>query len=128
MQMSVKSDIKTHVGSWTGLTALIGNRLYPITLPQTPTLPSVTYLVISGTRIHMHDGDAGLGFFRVQFDSYAVTPEETELIIDQIVSAMIGWYPIDHNYAAFPQTPQDLPEPELSRFRMTLDVMITHKE
>jgi len=126
--MTVKSDIKLHVGDWPGLVAKISNRLYPLTLPQEPTLPAVTYFILAGTRDFAHDGDLGFSQFRIQFDSYGSTPEEVEQVINEVISALAAWHSTDPKYTVFPNTPQDFPEPELSRFRMTMDAMVSHKE
>ncbi len=124
--MSVKADIKLYVGGRPNLVTKIGDRFYPVTLPQEPTLPAVTYLIVSGDRAFAHSGDLGFVTFRVQFDSYALTPGEAEEVVDLVVTALTDWS--NPNYAAFPFSPQDFPEPELSRFRMTVDAMISHKE
>ena len=108
--------------------AKIGNRFYPITLPQEPTLPAVTYLILAGDRSYAHDGDLGFANFRIQFDSYALTPDEAEEVVDLVVTALTDWHNANPNYVAFPFSPQDFPEPQLSRFRMTVDAMISHKE
>ena len=40
----------------TAMAALIGDRLYPLKLPATPTLPAVTYALVSETQDDIQDG------------------------------------------------------------------------
>lgn len=50
------------------LSGLIGTRLYPVKLPQEPTLPAGVYTnVAPGRRVYTHDGDSGLRRKRIQF-------------------------------------------------------------
>lgn len=124
--MTVQTDVKAYFG--TALQDTIGDRLYPMSLPQDATLPAVMYLLLPGRRIMAHDGDIGLAHFRIQFNCLALTPDDAEVLANSVVDVANTWFQSDRNYAAFPGTPQGLPEPELSRFRMIVDVEITHKE
>ena len=46
----------TRLDGFAGLTSLVVSRIYPLILPQNPTLPAVTYQRIDGIR---EDGIAG---------------------------------------------------------------------
>jgi hypothetical protein len=49
--------------------SLLGDRVYPVILPQAATFPAATYQRIgSGSRVGSHHGDTGLVVGRVQFD------------------------------------------------------------
>jgi hypothetical protein len=53
---------------------LLGDRAYPLVLPQAPTLPALTYQRIpGGTRVESHGGDSGLTQARIQLDCWAET-------------------------------------------------------
>jgi len=56
-----------------GVTALVGTRVYPLRLPQAVTYPAVRYQVIDEERPGALDADIGLVWARVQLDSYAAT-------------------------------------------------------
>lgn len=59
----------------TGTTAwsnLAGTRLYPVTLPEAPTLPAATYHIIGGTSEPTFE-TSGMQKLRVQFDHYGNT-------------------------------------------------------
>lgn len=70
--MSLITDIKVYVGSYAGVTTLISDRLYPIMLPQEPTLPAATYLIVDDPQTYSHSGTSWRQA-RVQFDCYAST-------------------------------------------------------
>lgn len=58
------------------LLALIDARVYPVKLPQDPTLPAVTYQKISGPRIH----DLDVAFPRFQITAWATSYIEAEAV------------------------------------------------
>jgi len=55
--------------------ALVGSgpdaRIYPVVLPQTPTLPTLTYQRVGSVRDRAMRGPTGTSFARVQFDAWA---------------------------------------------------------
>lgn len=48
-----------HLKGYTGLKNLVGDRIYPLILPQKAVLPAITYQKISGERLHKLQGDTG---------------------------------------------------------------------
>jgi len=50
-----------------GFTAVCGERLFPVVIPQDVALPSVAYQRISGAREYALDGRSGLARPRIQF-------------------------------------------------------------
>lgn len=73
-----------------GSPSLIGERVYPVKLPQKPTLPAVTYQVISGPRRYTQDGKAQPTTFRVQVEFWAHTYEAARQLRDVILLALSG--------------------------------------
>lgn len=56
------------------IAALVGTRIYPLRLPQKPTLPAIVLQRISGVRFGAHlRGPAAIGRPRFQVDSWAQT-------------------------------------------------------
>lgn len=53
--MSVQTDFHDLITNDAAVTAILGTRLYPLQIPQDPTLPAAAYQVIGG------DGEAALG-------------------------------------------------------------------
>lgn len=126
--MSLKRDLWLYLTTHPEVSALIAGRLYPERLPETPALPAATYLQVSSMPTYAHDGPTGWGRARVQLDAYAETPLEAEEVADALSAALAGWHGADRHYAGFEETRADTPEPELGRYRVTLDAMINREE
>lgn len=73
-----------------GSPSLIGERVYPLKLPQRPTLPAVTYQIISGPRRYTQDGAALPTTFRVQVEFWAGEYEEARAVRDAILPNLSG--------------------------------------
>jgi hypothetical protein len=54
-----------------GFAALAANRLYPLILPDTPTLPAATYQLISSVAEETNDGPSGFVTARIQIDTWS---------------------------------------------------------
>lgn len=63
--------------------ALVGDRVYPIKLPATPTLPAVTYQLVSETYDAIQDGP-GLAQPRYRFNVWADHFRELDAIVKAI--------------------------------------------
>ena len=63
-----------------GVHALVGGRIYPLLLPETPTLPAVTYQVISTVPVYSLDGAAGAQKVRIEFNAWANTYGECKQV------------------------------------------------
>ncbi len=64
--MSIESDVYTAITGDSGMSAIISNRLYPLTLPEDVTFPAAEYSVVSDVP---HSGQCRE--YRVQVDLYA---------------------------------------------------------
>lgn len=58
------------------LTAIVDDRIFPIHLPQSATLPAITFQQISSTHDYHIAGAAGVTTARVQIDCWANSPTE----------------------------------------------------
>jgi len=85
--MVIEEALKTYLLSQSGLTALIGQRYYPVTIPQSCTLPAVAYQKISGARIHAFSADIG-SYPRMEFVCYGKTYESVSDVFEQLRSAL----------------------------------------
>lgn len=124
--MSLQTDLKAYLGAHAGLSALIGARLYPVTLPQEPTLPAATYLVVDDPATYHHSG-SGRRQARIQLDIYAATYLAGQAIADQMEAAVNAWRSATPLYTGFQLARRDVPEPqELERCRVMVEVSIDH--
>ena len=77
----------------------VGERVYPLTLPQGVTLPAVSYRVVSDvptishSTMQDHPTYTGHehGFTRVQFDCYGRDYDEAEALCDELRSLAVGF-------------------------------------
>lgn len=80
--------IHARLGAHAGTKNLVGNRIYPLRLPQGPTYPAVRYQVIGAPRTHVMGGSTGEVHARVQVDCYADTYEGAKELADQVRLAL----------------------------------------
>lgn len=71
-----------------GTAALVGARVYPLKLPQTPTLPAVTYQRISATRESAMGSDTGITRARFQVTSHAASYSGVKALAEQVRQAL----------------------------------------
>jgi hypothetical protein len=130
--MGLSEALRDYLIADSGLQALIGSRLHPQILPQSPTLPAMTYQMISTTPHHTLQGVVALSRYRIQFDSWAPTLLAVEAVNDALRAALDGFSgglggspPTLTVQGAFLVTERDWPyesEPEL--FRRSADYYV----
>jgi len=120
--MTMITDFVAFVLANTVLTGLQSGRFYPVQLPQTPTLPASTYIVVSSIPDYSHDGLSSKTP-RVQIDCYAETYLGAHALADAYAAALPGWRAVTGRPAFIVSGPYDLPDdPDLARARVSLDV------
>lgn len=127
----IEEVIVTKLTAHVGLSALIGARLYPLTLPQRPTLPAVTYQRISTkTEPTRDEPHASLERPRFQFDIWGASYASARAVAQQLRVAlpMLAQASNPRVDVALLQDDQDAYEAETERWRAILDVFIWHQE
>jgi len=90
--MSFEVDLYQYLQGISGLTSLIGDRLFTDIAPtQVLNPPYVTYLKIGGETPHHLDGSTTLVDQRYQFDIYSLTPDGREAIFEALRLALDGY-------------------------------------
>lgn len=74
-----------------GVTDLVGVRVYPQLLPQRATKPAVTYQRISADRESAMGADIDLVWARMQISSWAATYSEAKALARQVRLALQRW-------------------------------------
>ena len=74
-----------------GVSALVGNRIYPIVIPDGASLPAIAYQRISGPRAETMDGPSGLAWPRFQITSVAETVSEAIALANAVRHALDGY-------------------------------------
>lgn len=82
--MTISSLVKTAL-SVSGVTSIVGSRIYPTLLPQAPTYPAITYGRVSNTG---QMGTTVLRESRYQIDCWATTYAATQTLAAAVKAAL----------------------------------------
>lgn len=103
-----------------GVGTLVGTRIYAIGLPQEPTLPAVTYVVVDWPNGYSHGGRSH-GEPRVQLDGYASTYGGARALGEAMRDGLEG-FGKGMGFGLFVDGPSDVGEPpELGRWRVKVE-------
>jgi hypothetical protein len=106
---------------------LVGDRVYPMTLPQQVTLPAIRYQRIDSPGEVSHSGGAGLEHPRMQVSIHALTFGEAEQLADALKRLLHGRRGLfGVGSAAF--VANDVPdfEEETGQYLRYVDVIVWH--
>jgi hypothetical protein len=130
--MSIEARLYSQLTTHTGLKALIVARVTPSQLPQTPTLPAVTYLRVSTAPTQTRDANPHTyAQVRFQIDGWATTFDGMVALRKQIRAAMGAWRVTTAGTrvdVALLVGDVDILEAEPDRWRCTLDYMVSFQE
>lgn len=104
------------------LKGLVGNRCYPLTMPQNPTYPAIVYQRIATNAINRLEGGSSIDQVRVQVDSFSTTYEAAKTLAASIRAAMEA-----ASFKATLQTEFDFFEPDIALFQITQDFYVWRK-
>ncbi len=71
--------------------SLCGTRIFPLLLPDSPILPSVTYQTISSVSQYTNDGATGFTINRIQVDVWAASYMVVKTLSDAIREVLAGY-------------------------------------
>lgn len=123
--MSIESALKEH------LSPLVGGRVYPLQLPSTPTLPSITYQRIdTAPMLHRGNPNPDFGRPRFQLDGWASTFGNAVTLRGQIRGQMATFSQTDEPRVdvALLKDDRDIFESTPGRWRCSLDYHIWAEE
>lgn len=130
--MSIEEALYAKLTSAANLTELVSNRVYPVKLPQNPTLPAITYQRVSTSRYHTHDtGFSGLARPRFQFDCYASSYLGAKNLLEALratLEGFSGYVGTTRIQGALSQNETDFYEDVSGLYRRSIDFMIHHQE
>lgn len=86
--MGVESDLYARLTGFAGLSALIGARVYPGSLPQGTTLPAIAYRRVSTTKTPLMGADAINIRSRFQFDVWATEYRDLRPVAEALKAAL----------------------------------------
>lgn len=73
-----------------GVAALVGTRVYPLTIPQDCTFPAACYQMISGQSGQVHGGRSGVLSRRYQVTSFSDSYASVKRLAQQVMLALDG--------------------------------------
>ena len=132
--MKIEEALYAHLKAHTGLSSLVGTRIYPLVLPQNPALPAVTYQKISraGERV-MNNSTTLVVRTRFQISCWATSYSNAKDVAEQVKLALQdysglmggagGVQVLDVNVVG----EQDIYEPDTGIYHLPVDVMIYHQ-
>ncbi len=75
----------------TAVSGLIGNRLYPLMLPEAAMFPAASYQLISAIEQYTLDGPLGLTQARLQIDAWGQTYGSAKILAAAIHAVLNGY-------------------------------------
>ena len=115
-----------------GLAALVGNRVYPGKMPETPTYPCVVYYKVSITDVAAHGRTNDILQPRFQFNVWALTYASAKLVKEQIWQCLHNWGPATQNGVsildAVQETENDVGswDDAVKVYGITTDYLVSH--
>lgn len=124
----MESGIQKRLVTDHGVSALISSRVYPVLMPDDPTLPAATYQRASTVRDYTTTGPVSLSRIRLQVDSWGRTYADVKALdaaIRVCLEAFSGMLP-DGTYVDSIQidSSQDLYDGSARYFRISTDYLI----
>lgn len=129
--MTLDAVLFAYLSAHAGLSALIGDRVYPDEAPQGVEVPFIVRRLIDETRESGFGADIGVVRARHQLDVYARSHAERSSVKTQLRGALQRWCSPSTDPAVwdtFVENWQELREAETELYRGILDIIIHHSE
>ncbi len=120
----LENKIYAHLSTVSGVSTYIGTRIYPVILPQDPTLPAITFQRIDTRKYYSFQGDNGGESPRVQIDIWSTGYDQGRSIATAIKTAMDA----ATAYKVIDFDQRDLYEPDVENYRIQQDFVLWNQE
>lgn len=84
----IEKALVNRLNNYSGLTALVGSRVYPLVAPNNVMRPYIVYQKISGPQVHTMGQDPGLQYPRFQFSCWGETYSSVKAVGAQVKAAL----------------------------------------
>jgi hypothetical protein len=130
--MTIESELFSRLTGFAGLAALIGDRVYPVKLPQNVTLPAITYLKVSAIRASNFGVDTGDVRYRIQINCWSdKKPGEalgSNTVAAQVKAALKRYRGGNFQESFLENEIDDDYDDDAENFRVIMDFIIWFKE
>ncbi len=129
--MSFYQDLYVYLQTQSGLTDLVGTRMYPVLLAQGSAMPALVIQKISRAREYSQSGDSNLANPRYQFSCWDETHEGAvalQVALEASLSGFKGTMGSETVYSAFIDNVIDDHEDTTDLYRQIVDVLFQHKD
>jgi hypothetical protein len=110
--MTIDDSIYEELIATTGITALVGARIYRGWRPQESKTPCISFFRVSTTPLNGATGASGTDNARIQIDCWATSPKSARAIAEAVRGALDGWISVSPaSHAALLVADVDLVEP-----------------
>ena len=117
--MSYESDLRAHLLGASGITTLVGERIYPITRPQNSVLPAITYTRIFGNPVQSIGGfTSATSEIRIQIDCWASTYDQVQALALAVRDRM---FVTAATFRSYMQSDTDFYEDDTKIYRVSMD-------
>ena len=97
--MTIEASIYTRLSTFAGVTGLVGNRTFPVEVPQNSDMPAISYRRIATERTLVMGVNSGLVRALFQFDCWSGvhangtrgSVDEARAVANQVVKALDRW-------------------------------------
>ena len=114
----------------TAISDLVGTRIYPVRLPQKPTLPAIVYTQVAGPQIETLEGCVAHNP-HFQIDCYSKNPLEAWTVADAVEGALNLFSGVmnaeEQVSASIKINREDIFEENVDDYRVALDFSIWHR-
>lgn len=121
--MAIESDLVAVLTGDAGIAALVGQRVYPLVLPQNPTLPAIVYQEVQGTARAGADGDMGQRESRFLVSWWASSFSAVKVGKGLMLGLLSGYSGGDIERIEVDGLRDDY-DPETNRFRQQVELVV----
>lgn len=128
-RLDIEQALVSHLLADSALTAIIGDRLYPLAIPETGKVPAVVYQRISSQRVLALDGSSSANSPRIQFSCYAASFGQAKQIAMKLYESLDCFRGVLGNKtkaAVLMADNRDDFEQETGRYRCGVDFFVLH--
>lgn len=120
----LESHIFSCLTGASGVSSVVGERIYALVLPQGCALPAISYFRVSGPRQMSLEGYSNLESPRIQIDCWATSYAQAKTLAAAVRAAMLS----STDFKVSGISDQDLFDESIGIFRVSTDFSVWHRD